>query len=145
VTNVENDHIDSDAELPRLIEAFERFVASVPPHGLVLVGSDDARAAALAAGTRAARTRTFGFGRADVRALDVRYADFGSRSTIASTACRSARSRSQRSRRDQRARRAARAAIGARTRRPLRDDRARARGLSRRAPPLRDLSRARRA
>jgi len=80
VTNVENDHIDSDAELPRLIEAFERFVASVPPHGLVLFGSDDARAAALAAGTRAARTRTFGFGaRADVRASEATYADFGSR------------------------------------------------------------------
>ena len=80
VTNVENDHIDSDAELPRLVAAFERFAGSVPRHGLTLFGIDEPRAAALAGRARNARTRTFGFADgADVRAFDASYADFGSR------------------------------------------------------------------
>ena len=80
VTNVENDHISSDAELPALVEAFERFTDGVGANGLVFFGSDDARAATLATRPRAARTRTFGFGaHAGVRAVRARYADFGSR------------------------------------------------------------------
>ncbi len=87
VTNIENDHIDSDADFPGLVAAFDAFVARVPRQGLVLVGCDEPRAAALARGPRAAlargpraaRTRTFGFAPgADVRAVDVAYADFGS-------------------------------------------------------------------
>ncbi len=79
VTNIENDHVASDAELPRMIAAFERFAGGVPASGLVLFGSDDARAASLARVARQARTRTFGFdGAANVRASHARYADFGS-------------------------------------------------------------------
>ncbi len=83
VTNVENDHISSDAELPRLIAAFESFAAGVPPHGLALIGIDEPRSAALAERLRGVRVRTFGFGeRADVRAFGARYANFGSRFSV---------------------------------------------------------------
>ncbi|MBD5635834.1 MAG: UDP-N-acetylmuramate--L-alanine ligase [Candidatus Eremiobacteraeota bacterium] len=80
VTNIENDHIGSDAELPGLIGAFERFVADLPARGLALVGIDEPRAAALASLPRRSRTRTFGFGEtANVRATGASYGDFGSR------------------------------------------------------------------
>lgn len=83
VTNIENDHIASDAELPRLVAAFERFTANVPAHGLVLVGVDEPRAALLAGRERAGCTRTFGFdAAANVRAVDARYGNFGSRFTV---------------------------------------------------------------
>jgi UDP-N-acetylmuramate--alanine ligase len=83
VTNIENDHIASDAELPRMIAAFERFASNLPRHGLALFGTDEPRAAALAERARAARTRTFGFGAlADLRANGASYANFGSRSTL---------------------------------------------------------------
>jgi UDP-N-acetylmuramate--alanine ligase len=79
VTNIENDHIASDAELPRMIAAFERFTANVPSHGLALIGVDEPRATALAGRARTGRTRTFGFdAAANVRAVDVRYGGFGS-------------------------------------------------------------------
>jgi len=83
VTNIENDHISSDGELPRLIAAFESFARSVPPHGLALIGADEPRAAALAERLRGSRVRTFGFAEhADVRASGPRYANFGSRFTV---------------------------------------------------------------
>ncbi|GAC1301244.1 MAG: UDP-N-acetylmuramate--L-alanine ligase [Vulcanimicrobiaceae bacterium] len=79
VTTIENDHIASDAELPRLVEAFERFAANIPPHGHAYFGIDEARSAALAERPRVARTDPFGFGAgADVRAIETAYADFGS-------------------------------------------------------------------
>jgi len=84
VTNVENDHVTSDAEFGKLIASFERFLGCVAPHGLALVGVDEPRGAALAGKAREARTRTFGFSaNADLRVLDVSYVDFGSRSTLA--------------------------------------------------------------
>ncbi len=80
VTNIENDHIASDAGLPGLVAAFERFAGSLPPQGLVLVGVDEPRAASLATRPRSARTRTFGFAAsALVRAVRATYAGFGSR------------------------------------------------------------------
>jgi UDP-N-acetylmuramate--alanine ligase len=80
VTNVENDHISSDAELPRLIAAFEGFVRELPRHGLALFGIDEPRAASLAERSRSSRTQTFGFTeRANVRAVRATYRDFGSR------------------------------------------------------------------
>lgn len=83
VTNVENDHVASDVEFPRLIAAFESFLAQLPSHGLALVGIDDVRGPALAGRRRAARTLTFGFApQADVRAVDARYAGFGSTFTV---------------------------------------------------------------
>jgi UDP-N-acetylmuramate--alanine ligase len=82
LTNVENDHIDSDAELPALVAAFETFLDRVPAHGLVLIGSRDPRAREIGARPRAARTLTFGFEAADVVASERRFADFGSVSRI---------------------------------------------------------------
>jgi len=80
VTNIENDHIACDAELPRLVEDFERFTDRLPARGAAWFGIDDARAATLARRPRAARTRTFGFAEdAGVRAVAPRYAAFGSR------------------------------------------------------------------
>ena len=82
VTNIENDHVGSDSEMPRMIAAFETFLSTVAPHGLSLVGIDEPRAAALADRARASRTQTFGFADgADVRASEVAYASFGSEFT----------------------------------------------------------------
>ncbi len=84
VANIENDHVHSDADIARLGLAFERFAGAVPSRGLVLCGSDEPRAAALAERARAARTQTFGFAaRANVRAFAATYADFGSRFAVA--------------------------------------------------------------
>lgn len=83
VTNIENDHIGSDAEMPRLNAAFERFLAQIPAEGLALVGADEPRAAALAGLPRACRTRTFGLSaQAWLRALTPAYASFGSQFTV---------------------------------------------------------------
>jgi len=82
VTNIDNDHVESAADLSALIGKFETFLAALPSHGVAFVGVEEARAAALAGVARAARTRTFGFGPSDVRALDVRFEGFGSSSTI---------------------------------------------------------------
>ncbi|MGH7737757.1 MAG: UDP-N-acetylmuramate--L-alanine ligase [Candidatus Tyrphobacter sp.] len=71
VTNIENDHLASDDELPRLVEEFAQFAARVPAHGLVVAGADDARASSLLAEVRAAVS--FGFGEAaDLRACNLR-------------------------------------------------------------------------
>ncbi len=79
VTNIENDHIASDAEIPELVASFATFADRVPFGGCVAIGIDEPRAAALAAMTRAATTVTFGCdARADVRATNARFADFGS-------------------------------------------------------------------
>ncbi|GAC1444809.1 MAG: UDP-N-acetylmuramate--L-alanine ligase [Vulcanimicrobiaceae bacterium] len=79
VTNIENDHIASDAEIPELVGAFETFVAHIPARGCVAFGIDEARSASLARAPRAATTVTFGFAEgADVRATRARYGDFGS-------------------------------------------------------------------
>jgi UDP-N-acetylmuramate--alanine ligase len=82
VTNIENDHVASDAELHRLIASFDTFLGALPAHGLALVGVDEPNAAALASVARAARTRTFGFGSADLRAGDAAFGNFGSRSRL---------------------------------------------------------------
>lgn len=80
VTNIENDHIASDAEMPRMLSAFERFTANVSAHGIAYFGIDESHSASLAGRERRARTRTFGFDpRADVRATDPTYGGFGAR------------------------------------------------------------------
>ena len=84
VTNIENDHVASDAEMPRLSAAFERFLAQLPAEGLALVGADEPHAAALAQFPRACRTRTFGLSpRASLCALQPSYDGFGSRFAVA--------------------------------------------------------------
>ncbi len=73
VTNVENDHLVSDDDLPQLVRAFAEFLERLPPEGAAVVGIDNARSASLAARALRARTLTFGIAPADVRAANVRY------------------------------------------------------------------------
>ena len=54
VTNVEPDHLDFYETDERVFEAFNRFVGSMAPNGVVVTCADDAGAAALAARSRAA-------------------------------------------------------------------------------------------
>ena len=84
VTNIENDHLQSDDELPQLVRAFEEFLRKLPEDGCAIVGVDpstgsgQALAASLVGCERRARTVTFGFGpRADVRASNVRAQGLG--------------------------------------------------------------------
>jgi UDP-N-acetylmuramate--alanine ligase len=78
VTNLENDHLQSDDELPQLVRAFDEFLAKVPEDGLAVIGCDDPLAASLVERPRRARTVTFGFGpRADVRAANLRFDGLG--------------------------------------------------------------------
>ncbi len=78
VTNVENDHLASDEDLPKLARAFEAFLEKIPGNGLSVVGGDCPASAALAALPRRSRTVTFGFSpAAHVRPANVRYANLG--------------------------------------------------------------------
>ena len=82
VTNVENDHLSSDEELPRLLEQFATFVARVPPDGCAIVGTDNrgsafiVRNAAPPPVTFATRTD------ADYVARDIVYDGLASRFTL---------------------------------------------------------------
>ena len=79
VTNIENDHLTSDEELPALVRAFGEFLGKLPPNGVAVVGIDNPLAASLVAHDLAARIRTFGFDEsAAVRAVNVRYSGLGS-------------------------------------------------------------------
>ncbi|HTX58350.1 MAG TPA: UDP-N-acetylmuramate--L-alanine ligase [Verrucomicrobiae bacterium] len=74
VTNIENDHLNSDDELPQLVRAFGAFLAKLPEAGAAVVGLDNALSASLARSKRAARTIAVGYGaRAALRAANVRY------------------------------------------------------------------------
>lgn len=78
VTNVENDHLSSDDELPGLVRAFAEFLAKLPEDGFALVGIDNALAASLTSHELSARVLTFGFDeQAWMRAENLRFADFG--------------------------------------------------------------------
>ena len=78
VTNIENDHLQSDDELPQLVRAFEEFLAKLPADGTAVVGVDDPLAASLEDRPRTAKTVTFGFGpRASIRATNIRAEGLG--------------------------------------------------------------------
>jgi UDP-N-acetylmuramate--alanine ligase len=78
LTNIENDHLQSNDELPQLVGAFEEFFAKLPADGCAIVGVDDPLASSLVDRERRARTLTFGLGpRADVRASNVRAQGLG--------------------------------------------------------------------
>lgn len=78
VTNIENDHLQSDDELPQLVRAFEEFLAKLPPDGTAIIGVDDPLAASLEERPRQAKTVTFGFGpRATIRATNIRSEGMG--------------------------------------------------------------------
>jgi UDP-N-acetylmuramate--alanine ligase len=89
VTNIENDHLTSDDELPQLVNAFEEFLAKLPEDGAAIIGVDDPLAASLIERHRTAATVTFGFGpRADVRAANVQFDGLGMRfDVIAGNVC----------------------------------------------------------
>ncbi|HEY0613523.1 MAG TPA: UDP-N-acetylmuramate--L-alanine ligase [Candidatus Elarobacter sp.] len=83
VNNVENDHIVSDDDLLRLLEQFVIFTNKVPANGRAIVGYDNrgskvvARQAVAPVSTFATRDRD-----ADLTAIDVTYAELGSRFTV---------------------------------------------------------------
>jgi len=60
VTNIENDHLSSDAELPKLVAAFEEFLSKVPAGGTAIVGVDNPLTRTLAHVVRTAPTLSFG-------------------------------------------------------------------------------------
>jgi UDP-N-acetylmuramate--alanine ligase len=78
LTNIENDHVSDDTELAALVHAFDGFLATLPAHGIALIGIDEPTAASLVGHMRAARTVTYGLSGGDLVARDVREAAFGS-------------------------------------------------------------------
>lgn len=80
VTNIENDHLRSDDELPGLARAFAEFLGKLPEDGLAVIGADNALASSLTSHDLRARIVTYGLnGHAVVRAADLSFSDFGSR------------------------------------------------------------------
>ena len=83
VTNVENDHIASDDDLLRMLEQFVVFANKIPPNGALIAGCDNrgskvvARQATGVLTTFATRNRD-----ADLTAIDIVYAELGSRFTL---------------------------------------------------------------
>ncbi|HEY9085155.1 MAG TPA: UDP-N-acetylmuramate--L-alanine ligase [Candidatus Tyrphobacter sp.] len=73
VTNIENDHLKSNDELPHLVDAFAEFVCRVPDDGLVALGADDPLAASLSSRGLRAGAVTFGLREpADLLAREIR-------------------------------------------------------------------------
>ncbi|HET6896174.1 MAG TPA: UDP-N-acetylmuramate--L-alanine ligase [Candidatus Baltobacteraceae bacterium] len=89
VNNIENDHLSSDAELPKLIASFDQFLSRLPDNGVAVVGVDNPQSRSIAASPRDARTVTFGIAAdADVHAANIRFADLGSSfDVIAGSVC----------------------------------------------------------
>jgi UDP-N-acetylmuramate--alanine ligase len=82
VTNVENDHIASDAELPKLLEQFVLFANKVPAHGRAVVGNDNRGSVVIAKQARAPVTTFATRADADLTVSSVRYVDLGSQFTV---------------------------------------------------------------
>ncbi len=82
ITNVENDHLSSDDELPGLLASFATFVQRVPPDGRAIIGLDNRGSAFIATNANVPKT-TFGTrGAADLTAHDIVYEGLGSRFTL---------------------------------------------------------------
>jgi UDP-N-acetylmuramate--alanine ligase len=80
VTNIENDHLTSDDELPGLARAFAEFLAKLPEDGLAVIGADNPLSASLESHDLRARIVTFGLdSNAWLRPANLSFADFGSR------------------------------------------------------------------
>ncbi|MDQ2991994.1 MAG: Mur ligase domain-containing protein, partial [Candidatus Eremiobacteraeota bacterium] len=78
LTNIENDHLASDDDLPNLVKAFAEFLRKLPDDGLAIVGVDNALSASLASVKRTARTVTVGLvPAAEVHARDLSFAELG--------------------------------------------------------------------
>ncbi|MFY9631224.1 MAG: UDP-N-acetylmuramate--L-alanine ligase [Candidatus Cybelea sp.] len=79
VTNIENDHLSSDDELPGLVRAFGEFLAKLPDDGLALIGVDNALSASLTDHELRAGVVTFGLDPgARIRAANLAFENFGS-------------------------------------------------------------------
>ncbi len=79
VTNIENDHLTSDDELPGLARAFAEFLAKLPEDGLAVIGIDNPLAASLTSHELRAAVVTFGLApQARMRAANLRFGRFGS-------------------------------------------------------------------
>jgi UDP-N-acetylmuramate--alanine ligase len=79
VNNIENDHVASDADVPRLVEQFAQFVNKVPASGCVIVGNDN-RGSSIVAARASAPVTTFATRTdADLVVAELCYADLGSR------------------------------------------------------------------
>lgn len=79
VTNIENDHIASDAELPRVRESFVTFLERLPEGGVAIVGIDNSHSAAIALLPRAAKTLTFALrAGADIYGSNLRFDELDS-------------------------------------------------------------------
>jgi UDP-N-acetylmuramate--alanine ligase len=79
VTNIENDHLMSDDELPGLVRAFGEFLGKLPDDGLAIVGTDNPLARSLTSHDLRAKVVTYGLDGQAVRAVAVAFQDFGSR------------------------------------------------------------------
>jgi UDP-N-acetylmuramate--alanine ligase len=82
VTNIENDHIAGDEELPKLLVQFAEFVARVPAGGHAIVGNDN-RGSAFVGKNASLPVTTFATrAEADYTVRDIVYAGLGSRFTL---------------------------------------------------------------
>ena len=78
VTNIENDHVSSDDDLPSLARAFAEFLAKLPRGGTAIVGVDNALSASLQMHDFRAVIVTFGLDRgATIRAIECTFSDLG--------------------------------------------------------------------
>lgn len=85
VTNVEPDHLDFYKTDERVFEAFNRFVGSLAPGGVLVTCADDPGAASLAARSRAAGVPVVTYGEsedADLRIREITSAGSSSSSTM---------------------------------------------------------------
>jgi UDP-N-acetylmuramate--alanine ligase len=82
VNNVENDHLSSDDELPRLLEQFVTFVQRVPPDGLAIIGVDNRGSAFIAKNATVPKMTFATRADADLVARDIVYEGLGSRFTL---------------------------------------------------------------
>jgi len=89
VANVENDHLSREADLPKLVASFERFLNGLPERGAAVVGVDNPQSRLIAGSPRRARTVTFGIAEdALVHAANMCFADLGSHfDVVESGAC----------------------------------------------------------
>jgi len=82
ITNIENDHVTSEDGVARMRAQFDAFAETVLREGQLTIGVDDAAAAALARRSRGRVTTFATRATAQLSAVDVRYADLGSRFTV---------------------------------------------------------------
>ncbi len=84
LTNIENDHVKDAGEWEAMRASFARFVAKIPPDGLLVAGVDDEHTAALARGDRGVPVMTYALHapQADVRAAVTSFEEFGTTSEV---------------------------------------------------------------